>query len=225
MNKEQAASRGDRNNGAVDNCLKRTARDAQPRPAGPTAAEKTKYYRDRIAVTNSKHGISSDDPEAFLKVSARLEALIELQHFMRAANKCIRHKDKAAFLLLDLGTQAFWKTLNTPDSSGSVGFSAHKLANNNSNIRRTKLRLDELTKVKTLKTTTTIVKGIRVVQNVEANRLQLIFPSKPSDEVMTRLQRAHNFHWYIKHKAWHRLLNRFSVEEAEAFLDWYDPAK
>jgi hypothetical protein len=189
-----------------------------------TALEMAKYYRDLARATESNTAISSDDRQAIPKLTEKLEKLIAIQVFMKAANKFIRQKNKVAFLLLDYGTEQLWETLNTPDC-GRVGFPKYKLTNNNANIRRIRQRIQDLQKAAGRVTSEEIVKGVRIIQNVEANRLQLVFTCKPSKEVREKLHRQHSFHWYVKDMAWQRFLNPQSIHEAKVFLEWYDPSK
>lgn len=190
-----------------------------------TALEKADYYRSRVSAMESNTAISSDDPQAIEKLTDKLEKLTDIQTFMKAANKCIKKKDKDAFLQLDFGTEALWNTLNTPDCCHRIGFPAYMLTNNNANIRRITQRLQELKQTEGRTTTEKTVKGVRVVQNVEANRIQLIFVAKPSEEVRERLHKHHHFHWSHQESAWQRFLNPQGIYEAHNFLEWYTPDK
>lgn len=187
------------------------------------ALKKAANYRDRVAAMESNTAISSDDPQAIQKLTDRLDKLVEMQEFMKAANQCIDKKDKAGFLRLSFGTKSLWLTLTHPEGHNRIGFPQYTLTNNNAIIRRIRLRLRGLQKIAGQVTTEDTVKGVRVVQNAKAIRLQLIFPSKPSDEVRRRLHRVHCFRCFVKDKAWQRLLNPQSIHEAKAFLNWYDP--
>jgi hypothetical protein len=188
---------------------------------GRTALEKADYYRDRVAAMETSTIISSDDPEAIPKLSEKLEKLIEMQEFMKAANKCIKKKDKDAFLKLNFGTEQLWTTLNTPDCCRRIGFPQYKLTNNNAKIRLTRQRLELMYITAGQVTTEKTIHGIRVIQNVDANRIQLLFPSKPSEEVRDKLFYTFHFRWCRQEAAWQRFLNPQGIYEAEAFLIWY----
>lgn len=188
---------------------------------GRTALEKAEDYRDRVAAMENNTVISSDDPDAIQKLSDKLEKLIEIQQFIKAANNCIRKKDKEAFLKLDFGTEELWDKLMTPDSCNRVGFPAYRLPYLNANIRRTRQRLELQYKAAGQVTTEKTIHGIRVIQNVEANRIQLVFPSKPPQEVREKLGDTFHFRRCRQEAAWQRFLNPQGIYEAEAFLIWY----
>jgi len=48
--------------------------------------------------------------------------------------------------------------------------------------------------------------GIRIVSNVEGNRLQIFFPDKPEEKVRQELKRS-GFHWSPQEGAWQRFLS------------------
>lgn len=190
---------------------------------GHTALEKAEYYRERVNAMESSIVISSDDPQAIEKLTEKLQKLTEIQEFMKAANKCIKKKDKEKFLLLEYGTEVLWDELLTPDCCRRIGYPAYKLTNNNARIRCIGQRIEALKHVASLVTTEKTVKGVRVVQNVEANRIQLFFPSKPAEEVREKLHRQHSFNWCRQEGAWQRFLNPQSIYEADVFLNQYNP--
>lgn len=182
------------------------------------ANEKAAYYEDRVKAMEGNTAISSDNPQAIEKLQAKVEKLSQLQEFMKAANKCIRKKDKDGFLKLAFGTEQLWEQLNKPDFAGRIGFADYKLKNNNANIRRIKERVESLKGVAGRTTKETVIKGIRVVENTEANRVQLIFPGKPEKEIRQKLKQA-GFHWCQSEGAWQRFLNNSGIYAAKNFLE------
>src|SRR5690606_278212 len=68
-----------------------------------------------------------------------------------------------------------------------------------------------------------VVKGVTYIENVEANRVQLIFPGVPAKEVRERLKRA-GFRWCRSEGAWQRHLNNAGIWAAKYFLEDYQEA-
>ena len=60
--------------------------------------------------------------------------------------------------------------------------------------------------------------GITVIQNTEANRLQLIFDGKPSDETRELLKK-NGFKWSPKNTAWQRQLTTNALHTLEKIKD------
>lgn len=60
--------------------------------------------------------------------------------------------------------------------------------------------------------------GVTLVQNVEENRVQLIFPGKPASEVRTMLK-SHGFRWSPMNGAWQRHLNGSGIWAAKSILE------
>src|SRR3990167_6283344 len=101
--------------------------------------KKAEYFRGK-AESVGKGGISSDDPEAVVKLKEELAKLEKLQDAMKKANAIIRkHKAQASAVpeLMALGikeARAF--DLLKPDFCGRIGFAHYATSNNNANMRR-----------------------------------------------------------------------------------------
>jgi hypothetical protein len=62
-----------------------------------------------------------------------------------------------------------------------------------------------------------VVNGVRLVKNVTLDRVQLVFPDKPSAENRALLKR-HAFRWAPSAGAWQRQLTRNGLDAADAVL-------
>ena len=162
--------------------------------------------------------IFSDDPQAIEKVKDKLSSLQSAQAFMKAANKCIKKKDKEGFLKIPHATEKWWEKLNTPDPMGRVGFAGYALQNNNAEMARLKKRMAQLENLAAKETTETTINGVRLVENVEANRVQLFFTGKPADAVRNQLK-TNGFRWCRSEGAWQRHLNIWGVRIAREVLE------
>lgn len=188
-------------------------------------ARKAEYYTGK-AFGVGTGGISSDDPEAIVKLQEQIAQAEAVQSRMVAANKLIRKDDRAG--LAEIGfTEGQITGLFEKDFCGRIGFADYQLQNNNANIRRMKQRIDglraeyarrpadpEQEKVEE-------INGVRVRENIEVNRLQMIFPGKPSADVRTKLK-SRGFHWSPRENAWQRQLNnaaRYAAQEILKSLD------
>lgn len=186
------------------------------------AGEKAGYYADKAKSIEDSNAIFSDDPDAVTKLEEKIRQHKELQDFMKAANRCIRKQDKAAFLQLPHASEQIWEKLNTKDCFGGLGFAHYQLTNNNANIRRMEQRLQALKKNVALPYSKTTVKGVDRIIDPEANRVQLVFPSKPSEETRSKLKQQHGFRWCGAEGAWQRHLNNAGIYEADTFLKSYN---
>jgi hypothetical protein len=166
------------------------------------------YYKQKAASAASNHAIFSDDPEAVVKLKEKIAGLEKLQEIMKAANKIINRKsgtveEKIVELIAAGFSEKIATELFKPDFCGRTGFPGFELTNNNANIRRLKERLAHLQKQETQETTEKEINGIRIVDNVEDNRLQIFFPSKPSEEIRGKLK-SWGFRWSPMVGAWQR---------------------
>lgn len=104
-----------------------------------------------------------------------------------------------------------------PDFAGRIGIPAYSLQNNLANIKRIQGRIAELEARERVKEVLRAegeelternareFKGGRLVENLELDRIQLLFPGKPSDTIRTLLK-ANGFRWAPSEGAWQRQL-------------------
>lgn len=200
------------------------ARAEAHRRAGVEALDKAEYY-ERKAAGVGRAGVSSDDPEAVGKLREKLAHLEANQAKMIAVNKCVRKNDREGLRALGLTEQAIEGAF-TPDFCGRSGFPSYALTNNSGNMRRIRERIAQLEANAGRETKETEIApavgapGLRVVQNAEANRVQLFFDAKPSEEVRSEMK-ARGFRWSPMAGAWQRHLNNagiFAADQIVAYL-------
>lgn len=169
-------------------------------------SEKAEYYEHKAQAAENNHAISSDDPEAIKLLKEKLEKLEKLQNIMKAANKIVRSKKLTdeekiqEMVKLGLSEEGAANALK-PDFCGRVGFASYSLQNNNANIKRVKDRIKELEKRANDETTEEEINGIRIVDNVEDNRLQVFFEGIPAAEIRSKLK-SNGFRWSRYNGCW-----------------------
>lgn len=186
----------------------------------------TDKYADELErrASNPSTAISSDDPDAPAKLQAKIEKAEAAQEKMKAVNKILTKKkttqdEKIALLISDAGmTEDKARAAFVPDHMGGIGFPSWALSNNNANIRRMKQRLAQLDQAPT-ETVERVVgnTGIHVVENADENRLQIVFPDKPSADVRKTLKQ-NGFRWSPRNGAWQRHLNNGARYAADMVL-------
>ena len=172
------------------------------------AMDKAKYYREKVLAAETNTAISSDNPDALDLLKKKLSDLERKQELMKTVNKIIRNKKKTEDVktkeIMDLGfAEENAKKMFEPDFCGRIGFADYQLTNNNANIRRLKERIKDLERKQNDTTTEVTINGVRIVDNVEDNRLQLFFDGKPPEEVRTNLKK-YGFKWSRYNGCWQR---------------------
>lgn len=158
-------------------------------------------------------GISSDDPEAVAKLKTELAELEALQAKMVAANKLVRKGNKEGLAALGFSPKQICG-LFEPDFCGRIGFADYQTKNNGANIRRIKQRIASLEAAAKQQSKESEINGVRILENVEANRLQMFFPGKPSEAIRKELK-ASGFRWAPSEGAWQRMLSNAARWGAE----------
>ena len=181
-------------------------------------SERAVYYKDKVESIEQNDAIFSDDPNALEKLDEKLKSLENSQEFMKLANKYIRKNDKEGFLKIRFATEKIWKDLTTPNLMGAIGFAHYSLNNNNANIRQVKKRIAQLKNREINKPVDKVINGIRIFENREANRLQIIFVGKPADETRKQLK-ANGFRWSPTEGAWQRHISNNACHSAKEIAE------
>jgi hypothetical protein len=92
-----------------------------------------------------------------------------------------------------------------------------ELSNSSANMRRVKERIEHLRRSAQREHKEREVNGVRIVENVEANRLQLFFLGKPEAEIRAKLK-SHGFRWSPMEGAWQRHLGNNAIWAANYVL-------
>lgn len=170
--------------------------------------DKAKHYEQKAASVGTG-GISSDDPDALVKLRAELAECETNQERMKAANKAIRTgktPEKQIPALVALGfSEATAQSLLKGDHCRRVGFPAYMLSNNNANMTRIKKRIQELEARRSREAVEVETEGYTYREDVEENRVMFEFDGKPEQEVRDLLKR-NAFKWSPSRNAWVRQL-------------------
>lgn len=177
---------------------------------------KAEYFRGRAASVG-KGGISSDNPDAPEQLRGKLAGLEALQARMKVINAAHKRflKDPASLdaVQLDEADKALIRNYKPAYSWEPHPFAPFQISNNNANIKRVRDRITSLGQRPT-ETTEHQIGQVRIVENAEANRLQMFFPGKPADDIRKALKSA-GFHWSPTEGAWQRQISNAARWYAE----------
>lgn len=171
-----------------------------------------------MAASVGSGGISSDDPEAVGKLRERVTELEARQALMKAVNSAHARyvKDPAS---LDRETfseeiKAKIRTYTPRYSWEPHPFAPFQLTNNNANIRRIRERIASLEKSATREDRERQVGQVTIREDTTENRVLLIFPGKPAEEIRSLLKSS-GFRWSPSRGAWSRMLNSAGIASAD----------
>lgn len=144
------------------------------------------------------------------RVEAKIQKLEKFHATMKAINSIVRkHKknlEEAVPLIIEAGlSEKNAREIIKPDCFGGIGFASFSLTNNNADIKRNKERLArlKLEDSKETKEVETEVEGVKIVDSLEENRIQVFYPNKP-DEATRTLLKKNGFNWSPRNGAWQR---------------------
>ena len=159
--------------------------------------------------------IRSDDPQALEKLKEKLESKQTLQTHMKEVNSYYRKHGTARGCpgLSDEQAAKLDARVESGYSWEKAPYPSYALTNNNSEIRRLKQRIEQLTRDKEVGFVGWEFPGGRAEANTDINRLQLLFDERPGEEQRVRLKQF-GFHWSPREQAWQRQLNENAIYAA-----------
>jgi hypothetical protein len=189
---------------------------------GVEASKDAERLARAAAAAEANTSISSDDPEAVTKLTAKLERLQAAQERMKLANGLIRKHTKAGpdairSALLAAGLSAGDVAVAmTPDMFGKLGFPGYALSGGTAEMARVKKRIAELGARAALPETELAFGDVRVV--LADNRVQIYFPGKPPEELRKEL-RSNGFVWAPSVGAWQRKPSQWAWDVAKRIAE------
>lgn len=172
--------------------------------------------------------VRGSDPDAIAKLKAKLADMERQQDLMKQANAAIRkhrkggHEAMLAAVMPLCRSEQVARELLKPNYLGKIGFEPWQLSNNNANMRRVRDRIAMLEARQSKGTQESEIETaaggtVSIVENVEADRVQLVFPGKPDPDTHATLK-SHGFRWSPRNGAWQRHLNQNGRDAAKAVL-------
>jgi len=154
--------------------------------------------------------IRSDDENAPDALRAAIDARQRRQEAMKEANKIIRKGGDKAAMITSLEGLGFSNDeanrVIYPKFQRGMGFPGYSLTNNNKEIRRLQERLAQIEAQRSREPRTATFPGGKVVENADAQRVQITFPGKPDEATREKLK-GRGFKWAPSEGAWQRLMN------------------
>ena len=164
-------------------------------------------------------GISSDDPKAVAKLRSKLERLTKRQAQRKALNAAWRKAGRPAPDDREAWS-ALWEGAGMPAEDLDAfrvraakrwhyhpsPIPAYALRNTNAELRRLRLRIEQLERVAHAERVEVDYGVCRVIEEPKDNRVRLVFDRKPPDRVRTLLKKQ-GFRWSRAAQAWQRHLN------------------
>lgn len=155
-------------------------------------------------------GISSDRPDAVLRLEEKLEKCEALQKKMRDVNAYYRKYQSVEGCPLLTEKEVLVITEALKDAWNPKPYPTYMLSNNSAEIRRLRSRIAEIRQNQEVGFRGWEFAGGEAVASKEYNRLQLFFTEKPSAEQRSILRRS-GFKWAPSVAAWQRQLNHNAI--------------
>ena len=170
------------------------------------------------------NAISSSDPQAIEKLTAKMKDYTDLQEIMKAVNAHWRKNGTcigAPGITDEQAAKIDARISKAEHSWERVPFYDYDLKNNNAEIRRLAKRIEEISRNQEVGFSGWEFYDGYVEANTELNRLQIFFDEKPN-EVERNLLKINGFKWAPSQGAWQRQLNANAIYTADR-IDFLSP--
>lgn len=170
-----------------------------------------KRYDSRADAAECDSSISSQDPEAAEKIRAKIATLEAQNESRKRVNLAYRRfkKNPASLESSDLAEEerAIVRQWKPEYSFERAPYRPYEMQNCTAEIRRLKDRLEKLDALAKFKARPDRMMGdVRIVDNMEFQKIELHFPDKPTEGVRTMLKR-YGFRWVRSAGCWSRSLS------------------
>lgn len=198
---------------------------------GVEAAKAAAELARRAAAVGTA-GISSDDPEAVAKLKTKLNELEVMRDRMKAVNSAFRKAEGGAAAKLAACVTA--GLLSEEDGARiarvTFGLCRHdkpfppfELSNIGGRIRAAQKRVEQLQAQAAAAPRDAIEREtalgvVRIEENRELNRVQIIFPMKPNETIRASLKQ-YGFHFAPSESAWQRQLSHSAWYRAQKLVE------
>jgi hypothetical protein len=183
--------------------------------------EFTTYCENYIArLAKAKRKSEAGDP--ITELETKLNEAKKWQETMKAINGICRKKateqEKVALIMAVGVGEGIAKEALRPSQLHGTGFARYELTNNLARIKGMEQRLAVLqSRAKAETKEQERPDGIRIVENTDADRLQVFFPGKPTPEMITRLKKS-AFKWSPSNGCWQRQLTANALHALKSIL-------
>lgn len=178
--------------------------------------DQAEALESRAASAESNRAIFTDDPEALDKLRAKLAKINGNREEAKRINKACRAKEPRKALAALGYTESQIDALLTPDFCNRIGIPDYKLTNWGAEARRLAKRIAELEAKEAAPAPEAESFG-EVEIREQDNRVQIIFPGKPSAEIRAELKAA-GFRWAPSVGAWQRHASEAAWWHARAIV-------
>ena len=179
------------------------------------ADKKADYYDDRAETAENNTSISSDDPDAPMKLQNKVDCLRKQQERMKAINKYYRKHKTCVGMdgLADEEAARLDQAVKDGYSWETAPFPSYELTSINQRIKAAEARIKKLESVDKMPAEIIKFDGGEIESDPDTNRVLIRFDERQGEEVIEKLK-GRGFRWAPSVKAWQRLRNPAALRAA-----------
>ncbi|MDV3429134.1 MAG: hypothetical protein LIR50_19250 [Bacillota bacterium] len=173
----------------------------------------------------NKEGKLWNEYDDINNIEAKISSIINSDKIIRTDDKNALEKLRDKLKAAQEEHQQYKDYNIKAKKEGTDRYPSYVLTNSNARIRQIKKRIEQLEKLEQQKEVAKVegnkeidINGIKIVDNLEANRVQIIFGFKPDKEIRDKLKRF-SFRWSPKNEVWQHYRGYNALEIAKEIVN------
>jgi frataxin-like iron-binding protein CyaY len=155
-------------------------------------------------------------------VYSKIDTIINSDKIIKSTDKNALEKLRDKLEKAETEHQGYKEYNKQAKKEGKELYPSYVLQNSNGRIKNIKDRIAQLEKIEELKKVESKkeieINGVKIIDNLELNRLQMIFDGKPSEEVRKQLKQ-NGFRWSPSNGAWQRFRGYDAERKAQMIAE------
>ncbi|MBN1076019.1 hypothetical protein DVV91_16990 [Clostridium botulinum] len=166
----------------------------------------------------AREGKLWDELENIMDIESKIDKIINSENIIKSSDKNAIDKLRKKLEQEEKQHQEIKEYNKMARKEGKEPYATYVLQNSNQRIKNIKDRIKHLEKLSQQETKETEINGIKIIDNVEANRLQIIFNDKPNEDIRKKLK-SNGFRWSPSNNAWQRYRGSEAERKAKIIIE------
>lgn len=156
--------------------------------------------------------------ESIMDIDSKIDKIVNSENIIKSSDKNALDKLRKKLEQEEKQHQEIKEYNKMARKEGKEPYATYVLQNSNQRIKNIKDRIKHLEKLSQQETKETEINGIKIIDNVEANRLQIIFNDKPNEDIRKKLK-SNGFRWSPSNNAWQRYRGSEAERKAKMIIE------
>lgn len=166
----------------------------------------------------AREGKLWDELENIMDIESKIDKIVNSENIIKSSDKNALNKLREKLEKAEAEHKEYKEYNKKARKEGKEPYATYVLQNSNQRMKNIKDRIKHLEKLSQQETKQIEINGIKIIDNVEANRLQIIFNDKPNEDIRKKLK-SNGFRWSPSNNAWQRFRSSEAERKAKLIIE------